>query len=65
MIEVDGEKRQWKEGMTLASLLTELKDTQFCSVIRMNGRLISSPRFRETLIPDGSTIRLLPLVAGG
>lgn len=65
MIEVDGEKRQWTEGMTLASLLTELKDTQFCSVIRMNGRLISSPRFGETLVPDGSTIRLLPLVAGG
>nr|WP_033398521.1 MoaD/ThiS family protein [Desulfospira joergensenii] len=64
-MEVDGKKIHWSEGMTVESLLKSLENTDFCSVVRLNGKLVSSPRFRETPIPDNSTIRLLPLVAGG
>ena len=65
MIEVDENKMQWSEGMTIASLLDDLEDTEFCSVVRLNGKLVSSPKFTESLIPDNSVIQLLPLVAGG
>ncbi|GAB6146985.1 MoaD/ThiS family protein [Desulfocicer niacini] len=65
MIEVDDKKHQWTEGMTIKSLLKEIDNTRFCSVVRLNGKLISSPKFHETKIPDNSIIRLLPLVAGG
>ena len=65
MIEVDGEKMAWSKEMTIESLLETLEHTRFCSVVRLNGKLVSSPHFKETPIPDGSTIRLLPLVAGG
>ncbi len=65
MIEVDGNKMQWSEGMTIASLLEGLDDTEFCSVVRLNGKLVSSPKFTESLIPDNATLQLLPLVAGG
>ncbi len=56
---------EWQEGMTVASLLETLDNTGFVSVIRLNGRLISSPKFDRTPIPDNAVIRLLPLVAGG
>ena len=65
MIEVDGIKVQWHENMTIASLLKTLDNVGYCSVVRLNGKLISSPNFEETKINDKSKIQLLPLVAGG
>lgn len=65
MVEVDEKKMQWSEGMTIASLLEQVPEVKFCSVVRLNGRLVSSPKFAETKIPDNATLQLLPLVAGG
>lgn len=65
MIVVDEKPQPWSENMTLASLLETLEDVEFCSVVRLNGTLVSSPKFAETLIPDNARIQLLPLVAGG
>ncbi len=65
MIEVDEKQVDWFENMTLASLLKTLDNVGFCSVIRLNGKLVSSPEFTKTIIPDHSKIQLLPLVAGG
>jgi len=65
VIEVDGKKIPWSESMTLASLLQSLEDIEFCSVVRLNGKLVSSPKFAQTRIKDNSKIEFLPLVAGG
>ncbi len=65
MIEVDEKKMPWSKDLTMASLLATLENVEFCSVVRLNGRLVSSPKFAETIIPDNSKIQLLPLVAGG
>ncbi len=65
MIEVDDKKMQWSEGMTIASILKQVEDVSFCSVVRLNGRLVSSPKFSQTQVPDKSILQLLPLVAGG
>lgn len=65
MITVDDTPMEWHEEMTVASLLDNLPDTGFCSVVRLNGKLVSSPKFRETRVPDRAVIYLLPLVAGG
>ncbi|MCK5836065.1 MAG: MoaD/ThiS family protein [Desulfobacula sp.] len=65
MIEVDEKKMQWSQDTTIASILEQLDDVEFCSVVRLNGRLVSSPKFADTKIPDNSIIQILPLVAGG
>ncbi len=65
MIEVDGKDQQWSQDMTIADLLKTVDNVKFCSVVRINGRLVSSPKFEITIIPDNSKIQLLPLVAGG
>ena len=65
MIEVNDKKVPWSEGMTIASLLLTLEKVEFCAVVRLNGKLVSSPNFTETPVLDNSKIQLLPLVAGG
>jgi thiamine biosynthesis protein ThiS len=65
MIQVDDQSIAWEEGMTIADMLEQMTDVRFCSVVRLNGKLVSSPRFHETTIPDNAVIQLLPLVAGG
>jgi sulfur carrier protein len=65
MIHVDDSPLEWQADMTVASLLAQLEDTGFVSVVRLNGRLVSSPQFDKTPVPDNAVIRLLPLVAGG
>ncbi len=65
MITVDDKPVQWSKDLTIAQLLKTLDDVKFCSVVRMNGRLVSSPKFETTRIADNSKIQLLPLVAGG
>jgi thiamine biosynthesis protein ThiS len=65
MIEVDGKKIPCSESMTLATLLQSLENAEFCSVVRLNGKLVSSPEFSKTKIKDNDKIELLPLVAGG
>ena len=65
MIEVDEKELQWSNNLTVATLLKTLDNVEFCSVVRLNGRLVSSPKFKETIITDNSKIQLLPLVAGG
>ena len=65
MIQVDESIMEWEEGMTLASLLSQIEDSGFVAVVRLNGKLVSSPKFEKTPVPDNAVIRLLPLVAGG
>jgi len=65
LIEVDEKQMPWSEALTVASLLESLDNIEFCSVVRLNGKLVSSPQFTETIIPDNAKIQLLPLVAGG
>ncbi len=65
MIQVDEKPLKWYQGMTIADLLEQMENVRFCSVVRLNGRLVSSPKFADTLIPKDAVIQLLPLVAGG
>lgn len=65
MIQVDDKPLPWQDTLTVASLLATLEDVEFCAVVRLNGRLVSSPDFAKTPIPDNAEIQLLPLVAGG
>jgi sulfur carrier protein len=65
MIQVNDQPVEWKPGMTVADMLKQMPDVRLCSVVRLNGKLISSPRFDDTRIPDNAVIHLLPLVAGG
>ena len=55
----------WEDGMTVTDILEKVEDAAFVSVVRLNGTLVSSPKFDSTTVPDNAVVRLLPLVAGG
>lgn len=65
MIKVSGKKRAWHQGMTVADLLKELDDAHLYAVVRINETYVSRPNFEETIIPDGSEVFLVPMIAGG
>jgi len=65
MINVDDKDMDWFEGMTVSDLIEKIENTDHCAAVRLNNVLISSPNFAGTIIPDNSTIFLLPLIAGG
>lgn len=65
MIHVDEKEFAWREGLTVAALLKELKGTKTFAVVRMDGKYITRPKFDQTVIPDGARILLIPMIAGG
>ncbi len=65
MIQVGGQQFSWREGMTIADLLEELKDPHPYVVVRINEQYVSRPNFAKTIIPDDAEIFLIPMIAGG
>jgi sulfur carrier protein len=65
MITVSGNRRPWREGMTIADLMQELSDPYSYAVVRINDQYFSKPNFDKTMIPDESEIFLIPMIAGG
>ena len=65
MILIDEVEHPWHEGMTIAQMLREHCENRFCAVVRVNDKLISSPNFAKTPVPDNAKIYLLPMIAGG
>jgi thiamine biosynthesis protein ThiS len=65
MVKVNGMHMDWREGMTIADLLSELGDEHNCPVIRMGHKIVTGPSFHRTQVPDGVELHLLHLVAGG
>jgi thiamine biosynthesis protein ThiS len=65
MIEVNGNKVAWHEGMTISELLGEINDTHPYPVVRIGDRYVSRPNFDKTTIPDNSEVFLISMIAGG
>ena len=65
MIEVNGHRVAWREGMTISDLLGEIKETHPYPVVRIDDRYVSRPNFDKTTVPDNATVYLIPMIAGG
>jgi thiamine biosynthesis protein ThiS len=65
MIEVNGRKLAWHEGMTISDLLDEINDSHPYPVVRIGETYVSRPNFDKTTVPDNSQVFLIPMIAGG
>ncbi len=65
MIKVADHTIDWREGMTISDLLTEINDPHLYAVVRINQTYVSRPNFDNTTIPDKAEVYLIPMVAGG
>jgi len=62
MIKVDGKDFPWREGLTLADVVSDLKIINW--IMRLNGRPVTKKDFDKTLVPDCSEIYTLMIVGG-
>ena len=65
MVNVADHEIPWREGLTVAALLDQLKDGHIYAVVKLDGRLVSRPHFNTTPVSDGSRITPIPMIAGG
>ena len=65
MVRIGDREFPWREGVTVADLLLDLGDPYPYAVARIGDRLISSPDFDKTPVPNDSEVFLIPLIAGG
>jgi len=65
MITMDGKQYPWQPGMDVEQLLNYVEKPEQYAVIRLNGKAVSRPKFKDTLVPDNADVVLIPMIAGG
>lgn len=65
MITVNGEKYQWKEGLTVQKLLEEKNFTFRMLSVWVNDNVIDKKNYGETKIPDGADVQVIHNISGG
>lgn len=65
MIKVNGSDFKWKENLTVENILVEKKYTFPKIIVRINGKVILSEKYSETIINDGDNVQVIHLIAGG
>jgi thiamine biosynthesis protein ThiS len=65
MIYIDGKEMIWQEGMTVADLLKNIKNSHVYVLVRINDTAVYKPHFDTHQIPDQAEIFLIPMIAGG
>ncbi len=55
----------WEEGLTIAALLERLRYSYPHIIVTIDGQVVHTEEYESRLIPDGSNVRLIHLIAGG
>jgi sulfur carrier protein len=64
-IQVNGEKRQCKEGTTLQELIEDLKITDKVMAAAVNMEIVKQEAWNDHPLREGDRIELLHFVGGG
>ena len=65
MITAKGKELSWHEGLTVQDVLETLGYAFPLVIVRVNGELVKKSRWTEFAVPDGASIDVQPVVAGG
>lgn len=65
MVEINGTKLDWEEGMTVKKLLAIMNYTFPMIIVRVNGELVSKEDWDKYLVPRGAKVQALHQIAGG
>ncbi len=65
MIDINGKKVQWEEGMTVEILLNKMNYTFPKIVVRVNGTLIDKDRWPDYHVSENAVVQAHHLIAGG
>ena len=65
MLIVNGKEMEWKEGMTVADVITKLDPAIPFVFARVNGKVISKDEHEGYVLEDGSQVEIVSVIAGG
>ena len=65
MILVNGRDAEWREGLTIHSLMQEHRFTSPRIVVKVNGQLVRHEQWVSYVVQDGDDVLVLHLIAGG
>ncbi len=65
MIEINGNRVNWEEGMTVQKLLKKMNYTFPMIIVRVNGKHVKKEDWETSLVPDGAKVQAFHQIAGG
>ncbi len=65
MIEVNGTKLDWEEGMTVKRVMEIMNYTFPMIIVNVNGELVNKEDWHKYAVPRGAKIQALHQIAGG
>ena len=64
-ITINGERRESREGLTVAELIADLELPPEHVAVELNQALLRRALFKETTLREGDVLELVTLVGGG
>lgn len=64
-VEVNGEQREFAEGITLARLLEQLGTAQRGVAVAVDGAVVTRSEWQDVVLSDGAKVEILTAVQGG
>ena len=65
MITVNGEKMEWKEGITIQGIISEKRYVFPLLAVWINGTPVARDDFGTTQVPDEANVQVIHMISGG
>ena len=65
MITVNGDKKEWEEGLTVRRLLDREQFSFRLISVWVNDSLVDKPFYASCSIPDGAVVQIIHNICGG
>ena len=65
MIQINEEKIEWREGMTVRDAMNEVKYSFPLVIVSVNGKVIEQKHLDNHIINDNDKIKVFHLISGG
>lgn len=65
MITVEGSIRKWEQGLTLEQVVAEITHTYPFFIVKLNNSIVHRKGWKACIVPDGSSVDIYPIGAGG
>ncbi len=65
MIVVNGERMEWRVGMTVRDVLRARNYIFRMLVVQVNGELVKRGTYDTAVVPDGATVDVIHMISGG
>ena len=65
MITVNGEKMEWKKGMTVQDIISEKRYVFPLLAVWIDGTSVARDVFGTTEVPDEAAVQIIHMISGG